>query len=115
PERVRDQRAIATFWTMSPMWAGSRTLTRSHEARPRSVFLNWKKATKTAAMAGKRMNQAPVIALEMLTVNGVIAGSFGLTSRSLEAMSLNTPTNTGTMKATTAISTMAEKQKTKAG
>ena len=38
PEKVRDQRASATFWTTSPILAGIFSLKRSHWQRPRSVF-----------------------------------------------------------------------------
>ena len=30
PAKVRDQRASATLWTMSPMWAGKRSFILSH-------------------------------------------------------------------------------------
>src|SRR3954454_13012019 len=36
PEKVRDQRARATFWTTSPILAGMRSLNASHWARPAS-------------------------------------------------------------------------------
>ena len=40
PAKVRDQRARATFWTMSPMWAGNFSFTRSQLRRPLSVFFH---------------------------------------------------------------------------
>ena len=33
-ENVRDQRAIATFWTTSPIFSGIRSLNASHCGRP---------------------------------------------------------------------------------
>ena len=38
PEKVREKRASATFWTMSPIFIGNFSLRRSHCMRPRSEF-----------------------------------------------------------------------------
>ena len=57
PEKVRDQRARATFWTTSPILNGIRSLARSQTSRPRSVFFQLKKPTTSATSAGKRMYQ----------------------------------------------------------
>ena len=39
-ENVRDQRAIATFCTTSPIFIGMRSLNASHCGRPHFEFLN---------------------------------------------------------------------------
>ena len=57
PEKVRDQRASATFWTTSPMWKGIRSLIRSHWPRPRSRLLPLDEADRPADRAGIQMNQ----------------------------------------------------------
>ena len=49
PENVREKRASATFWTMSPIFIGNFSFSRSHCIRPRSVlfhFLNRKTIAK---------------------------------------------------------------------
>ena len=50
PEKVRDQRASATFWITSPILDGSLSLKRSQSSWPRSVFFHLKKP-KTAEPA----------------------------------------------------------------
>ena len=57
PEKVRDQRASATFWITSPILNGIRRMMRSQVSLPRSVFFHLKKAKKLSARPGKRMNQ----------------------------------------------------------
>ena len=37
PEKVREKRASATFWTMPPIFIGNFSLRRSHCTRPRSL------------------------------------------------------------------------------
>ena len=43
-EKVREKRASATFWTMSPIFNGTFSLKRSHCIRPRSVLFHLRKA-----------------------------------------------------------------------
>ena len=50
PEKVREKRARATFWTMSPIFIGNFSLSRSHCMRPRSGFFHCWKANTIAAM-----------------------------------------------------------------
>ena len=57
PEKVRDQRASATFCTTSPILKGMRSLTASHCSRPRSVFFHCTKPKAASSTAGSRMNQ----------------------------------------------------------
>ena len=38
PEKVREKRASATFWTMPPIFIGAFSFSRSHWIRPRSLF-----------------------------------------------------------------------------
>ena len=42
-ESVRDQRASATFWTMSPIFIGTRRRKRSHCGRPHSERFHLRK------------------------------------------------------------------------
>ena len=44
PEKVREKRASATFWTMSPIFNGNLSLRRSHCSRPRVAFFQRRKA-----------------------------------------------------------------------
>ncbi len=91
-EKVRDQRASAIFWTVWPILNGIRRRTRSHCGRPQSDLRHFLKPTTVPTETAIRMYHWPVTMFDRLTVNLVISG------RS-PPKSLNTPTNTGTMKA----------------
>ena len=57
PEKVRDQRARATFWITSPILAGNRSMNLSQTSFPPSVRFQRKKTTKAITSPGMRMNQ----------------------------------------------------------
>ena len=57
PAKVRDQRARATFWMTSPIFAGRRRVKRSQTDFPLSVRFQRKKSTAAAISPGMRMNQ----------------------------------------------------------
>ena len=46
-ENVRDQRASATFWKMSPILNGMRSRKRCHRPRPLGVFFHFVKPNAT--------------------------------------------------------------------
>ena len=114
PEKVRDQRASATFWTTSPIFIGIRSLNRSQATRPFSVFFQRTNTYASAAITGIRMYHEPVTASETPTVILVIAGSSELSPFSCE-ISSKMPTKTGTTKATIATITTIATEKTIAG
>ena len=75
-ESVRDQRASATFWTMSPIFIGIRSRKRSHCGRPHVDRFHLQEREMTAAtMTTISRYQWPVTKCERPTVNCVIAGS----------------------------------------
>ena len=115
PLKIRDQRAIATFCTTSPIFIGILSFIESHWKRPCSVFFHWAKATPSPMITGMMMNQAPVIASEALTVIWVGSGSAELSPGVSSAISMKIPAKIGTMKATTTIITTSAKPKTSAG
>src|SRR4051812_47766719 len=98
-ERVRDQRASATFWTMSPILNGIRSRKASHWGRPFSDLRHFWKATKAPIVPTMSRYQEFVMRCEIPTVTFVIAGSS-------PPNSLKTPANTGTRNAISASSTM---------
>ena len=75
PEKVRAQRAKATFWTTSPIFAGRRSLKRSQSRRPLSVRFQRTNTYAAPIRIGIRMYQAPVTASEAVTVICVGSGS----------------------------------------
>ena len=102
PEKVREKRARATFWTMSPIFIGNFSLIRSHCMRPRSEFFQKRNTQTTPAVTAIITYQRPVIMCDSHTVNLVMAGSSP--PKSLKIFS-----NTGTRKATRANSTTKAK------
>ena len=106
PEKVRDQRASATFWTTSPTFAGMRSLKRSQARRPRSVFFQ---RTKTYASDGKRRDQdVPGARDGVRDPDGDLGHATAGRSSSpfSDEISLKMPTKTGTTKATITTITM---------
>ena len=100
PENVREKRASATFWTMSPIFIGNFSFRRSHCISP---ALGRSSSCRNSADDGERSPpnityQRCVNRCESQTVNLVIAGSSP--PKSLKIFS-----NTGTRKATSANST----------
>ena len=57
PEKVRDQRANATFCTTSPIFAGSFSVKRSQARWPASVFFHLKKRKTATTNPGMIKNQ----------------------------------------------------------
>jgi hypothetical protein len=112
---VRDQRATAVFWTMSPMWIGRRSFTRSHVARPRSVFFHWKKPMKPAIDPGTQMNQQFLRKSENVTIAWVNFGRSEDSPGWSATASLKASAKIGTMKMTTATMISIATAKTKAG
>src|SRR5215204_7368347 len=74
PEKVRDQRASATFWITSPILKGTRSRKRSHDSLPRGVFFHLKNANAPSTHAGKITNQYPVTASDAVTQSWVGSG-----------------------------------------
>src|SRR2546430_11656311 len=107
-DRVRYQRARATFWTTSPIRNGIRSRKRSHWGRPQLDRFQAKKLQTTAITITITRYHLPVMKSERPTVNFVSAGS-------LPPKSLNTFANTGTMNATSASRTAIAKEMTTAG
>ena len=56
-ENVRDQRARATFWKMSPILNGMRSRKRCHMLRPRVVFFHLMNATVSPMVPSSRRYQ----------------------------------------------------------
>src|SRR4029077_16905169 len=75
PEKVRDQRASATFWITSPILNGRRRVKRAHWSLPRSVFFQRKKTQKARITPGRTRNQSWVRTLETDTQSCVGPGS----------------------------------------
>ena len=105
---MRDQRASAIFWTVSPILKGMRRRRRSHCGRPQSDLRHFLKPTTTPTVTAIRMYHGPVTMSDMPTVSLVIIGSS-------PPKSLKTPTNTGTMNAIRPSSTSSAKVRTTVG
>src|SRR5262249_35306631 len=115
PEKVRDQRASATFWTTSPILKGRRRVKRCHISLPFSVFFHLKKPQMESATAGTTMYQEPVRRLETPTQSAVGAGSPDASPGCSSASSLKMLAKTGITNMTIAISTTMAKPKTSDG
>ena len=58
-EKVREKRASATFCTMSPIFIGNFSFSRSHCMRPRSEFFHLRKTQTIRKMPPKMHVEAP--------------------------------------------------------
>lgn len=74
-ERVRDQRASATFWTTSPIFMGMRKRKVSHCGRPFFDFFHFRKPHTDSAVTPISTYHRPVTKCETPTVTWVSAGS----------------------------------------
>src|SRR6188472_2054823 len=115
PEKVRDQRASATFWITSPTLNGRRKVNRCHTSLPFSVFFHLKKPQIPSTRPGMRMYQEPVSRLETPTQSAVGAGSPDASPGCSSASSLKMLAKTGITNITIATSTTTAKPKTSAG
>src|SRR5213076_770627 len=74
-EKVRDQRATATCWTIVPIFIGTRRRKRSHCGRPQALPFHLKKLTTAVAVSRPSSHQYPVTACDIPTDTLVMAGS----------------------------------------
>ncbi len=105
---MRDQRASATFCTVSPIFIGIFMRSLSHCGRPQEEVRHFLKPTMMPTKPPISRYHWCVKACERPTVNLVIAGSS-------PPKSLKTLTKTGTMNAISAIITISAKDSTTAG
>ncbi len=105
---VRDQRATATCWTIAPIFIGTRRRKRSHCGRPHEDFFHFRNAERGEPGAAEHGPPVADDGVGHRTETWVIAGSS-------PPNCLNTPTNTGTRKATKAIITPTAKVITSVG
>ena len=105
---LRDQRAIETFWTTSPILNGIRSRKASHWGRPHSDAFHFLKPTTMPTIMARPMYHWPVTKCDIITVNLVIVGSSP--PKSLKIFS-----KTGTRNVTSASSTEHAKPPISAG
>src|SRR5688572_18863437 len=106
--KVRDQRARAIFWTVTPILKGMRRRTWSHWGRPQDDDFHARNPKNSPAAPAISRYHWPVTSLDIWTVTFVIIGSS-------PPKSLKTFTNTGTMNAIRPTSTISAKVRTTAG
>ena len=108
-DSVRDQRAMHTFWTTSPIFIGIRSLNASHRGRPN--FERFQQMKRRDQRDEHDDHHVPLLGQQMREVDHELAERRQL----LPGNCLNTPSKTGIRNATSASSTVTAKVITSAG